>query len=379
MSQKLAKPAASAPVAIDASVGAMAAGPPGQVYVHCWSPIRTAFSVRGDAACYKFDVHRTSAPARVEVADANELVLSLAAAAERRDGGALADRVRAFAPSAWMWTHLVSVVAEAPRPRDVPSLLVRLDRMPALELQRRLVGYYTSWFSEQTERPVMDLALRGDKSAIRSFLRSSMPEDTRWHASLAARLDAGPERTKTDLMALTAVWHNAVFAAVAHDTMRTLRRAVRETRRDAAHGILRAFVGCEPITDATAVVIVPSVTVGEEIHEFDHAGTLFFCVPVDDHDRDRSELAALMRVLADDTRAAMVAALAHRDLTAQELADRTGVGLSTALHHLATLRRASLVSRGGRRRSYTLRREPLRRLRSLIDDLDRAGSARRGS
>lgn len=315
---------------------------------------------------------------RVDVADANELVLSLAAAVAN-DGHRvplLADAHR-FAPSDWMWTHLVSVVADAPSPRDASAFLVRLDRMPAVELQRRLVGYYTSWFRDLTPPDVMDRALAGDATAIRAFLRTSMPEDAAWQASLRARLDAGPIRTKRDAVALVSAWHDAVFRPLARTTMRELRQAVRGMRAGASRdAILRAFIGCVPRTDARAMVIVPSLLVGAEIHEFDHAGTLFFCVPVEPRaPRGPSEISAIVRVLADDSRAAIVATLAREDLRAQEVADRVGLGLPTALHHLKALRRAGFVARGGRRRAYALRREPLRRLRALLDDLDAVGSS----
>jgi DNA-binding IclR family transcriptional regulator len=68
-----------------------------------------------------------------------------------------------------------------------------------------------------------------------------------------------------------------------------------------------------------------------------------------------------------------VAALANEDLRAQEVADRVGLGLPTALHHLGALRRAGFVTNGGRRRAYALRRAPLRRLRALLDELGAAG------
>ena len=318
---------------------------------------------------------------RVEVADANELVLSLSVAAggghdRTADGDhrtALAARIRRFAPSSWMWTHLISIVAESPVPRDVNAFLMQLDRMPALEVQRRLVGYYTSWFRELTPVDVMDRALQGDAAAGRALLRSSMPEDAAWHDSVRARLDAGPDDTKRELMEIVGAWHDGVFRPLARETMRELRQAVRAARTSSVDETMRAFIGCVPVTDASTanVVIVPSVVLGEDIHEFDHTGTLFFCVPVErPAARTPSELGSLIRVLADDSRAAIVTALSREDLTAQEAADRVQLGLSTTLHHLAALRRAGFVTRGGRRRAYTLRRAPLKRLRALLDELE---------
>lgn len=317
----------------------------------------------------------------MEVADANELVLSLGVATGDGHGPApdgsnsvaLAERVRRFAPSSWMWTHLISVVVESPAPHDANAFLMHLDRMPALEVQRRLVGYYTSWFRELTPVDVMDRALQGDAAARRAFLRSAMPEDARWHDSLRARIDAGPEGTKHDLLEIVGAWHDGVFRPLARQTMRELRQAVRAARASSVDETLRTFIGCVPITSPQTanVVVVPSVVLGEDIHEFDHAGTLFFCVPVERRAaRTPSELSALVRVLADDSRAAIVTALSREDLTAQEVADRVRLGLSTTLHHLSALRRAGFVAHGGRRRAYALRRAPLKRLRALLEELD---------
>jgi DNA-binding transcriptional ArsR family regulator len=306
---------------------------------------------------------------RLDVADANELVLSMGAAASKGDRVGLADDVRVFAPSPWMWTHLVSVVADAPTPRDGDALLVHLERMPALELERRLVGYYTSWFRELTAPAVMDRALAGDSAAVRAFLRTSMPEDDAWRASLRARLEAGPRRTKRELIDLVDGWNTRVFAPVARESMREVRRVARAARDDPEGETLRELIGGAPVTDGRDLVIVPSAALGEDVHEFDHLRTLFLCVPVRPRKRSPSELGALVGVLADESRASIVTALARESLTAQELADRIGLGLPTTLHHLAALRRTGFVDRGGRRRAYALRREPLHRLHALLEEL----------
>jgi DNA-binding transcriptional ArsR family regulator len=333
-------------------------------------------------AWYKFDVHRSSPRVRVDIGDAYELVLSLAIAADG-DGEALGAgaplraRVRAFAASAWMWTHLVSVVAESPSPRDVDAIRVMLDRMPALEIQRRLVGYYTSWFREMTDARVMDLALRGDAVATRAFLRTSMPEDAAWRCSLGSRLEAGERETKRELIELIEMWDGSVF----HDHLRTamplIRAATRIRRRRVARRasaeVVGAFLGCEyvPAPTTDRVIVVPSLVLSDQIHEFDHGRTLFLCVPVERRvTRDTSDLTIVLRALADESRMQIVVALSREDLLAQDLADELGIALSTTLHHLAALRRAGLVEHGGRRRAYALRTAPLRRLRAVLGEID---------
>lgn len=276
-----------------------------------------------------------------------------------------------------MWTHLVGVAADSPAPRDVDALRLTLDRMPALEIQRRLVGYYTSWFRDMTDARVMDLALHGDTVAIRTFLRTSMPEDAAWRGSLHARLESGERETKRELVDLVETWETAVFRPHLRAAMPLIRAATRIRKRRVvgrpADEIVSAFLGCEyvPAAWTDRIVVVPSLVLRDEIHEFDHGRTLFLCVPVEQHARrDTSELTRLLRALADDSRLQMVVALSGEDLLAQDLADQLGIGLSTTLHHLAALRRAGLVERGGRRRAYALRAAPLGRLRAALAEID---------
>ncbi|HEY6959034.1 MAG TPA: metalloregulator ArsR/SmtB family transcription factor [Candidatus Limnocylindria bacterium] len=322
-------------------------------------------------------MRRSSPRVRVDIGEAYELVLSLAVAAEGEvaalgAGDPLLARVRAFAASAWMWTHLASVVAESPVPRDVDAFRVTLERLPALEIQRRLVGYYTSWFRDMTDGQVMDLALRGDAAATRAFLRTSMPEDAVWHASLRRRLAAGERETKRELVDLIDTWDAEVFRAIG--TRMPLVRAAARIRKRRVAGrsnaeVVGAFLGSEYVPAATTdrVIVVPSLVLRDEIHEFDHGRTLFLCVPVEQRARrDTSELTTILRALADDGRMQMVVALSREDLLAQDLADQLGLSLSTTLHHLAALRRAGLVEHGGRRRAYALRGAPLRRLRDVL-------------
>lgn len=326
---------------------------------------------------------------RVDVAESHELILSLAVASDdRRDvfGAAapvLVERVRAFAPSPWMWTHLVSVAAESPAPRDVAAFVAHLERTPAIEVQRRLVGYYASWFRELTPTAVTDRALRGDAVAARELVRSSMPDDPSWQASLRARLGAGERRTKHELLEIVEQWGAEVFDRVTRPTLRLLRTAVRVRRRaadrSAPEALVGAFIGSEYVADpaTSRVIVVPSLVLEEEIHEFDHARTLFLCVPVQHRVESRAiDGVAVLRALADERRLRIVEALASEPLSAQDLADRLALGLPTTLHHLAALRRVGLVARGGRRQAYVLRPEPLRQLRDRVGRLSRARTAR---
>lgn len=332
----------------------------------------------------------------VETASAYELVLSLSVAAEgspaptasaleRAAGPHLLRRVRSVSTSGWMWAHLLSVAYEAPPPRDVASLRTFVDRMPALELQRRLVGYYVRWFRRATPADVMEAAVRGDRAATKAFLRTSYPEDRRWQEALRARLEFGAAQAKRDLVALLAEWEDRVFDPLLAASMRSLSSAAASIKRSVRAGDAAAVsraLGWDyvPEPGISRVLIVPSLVIRPDVHEFEHEQLKFLCVPVESPagaaDERGEDLLELARAMSDETRLRIVLTLAEGDLAAQELADRSGAGLTTVLHHLAVLQRSGLVSGGGRRQPYRLSRERIGQIgRGLVEVSETARTA----
>jgi DNA-binding transcriptional ArsR family regulator len=60
--------------------------------------------------------------------------------------------------------------------------------------------------------------------------------------------------------------------------------------------------------------------------------------------------------------------LANEELTAQEVANRLAIGLTTLLHHLDVLRESGLLSvSGDRRRTYRLRRVAVTELQHQLE------------
>jgi DNA-binding transcriptional ArsR family regulator len=79
------------------------------------------------------------------------------------------------------------------------------------------------------------------------------------------------------------------------------------------------------------------------------------------------DLLARVQGVADEKRLRILRVLAKEELTAQEIATRLAVGLTTLLHHLDVLREAGLVSvNGDRRRTYRLRRVALTELEQSL-------------
>ena len=288
----------------------------------------------------------------------------------------LAGRISTFAPSDWMWAHLVTVVAEAPAPRDAAAVTAYLDVLPEREIMRRLLGYYVRWFRHGIDAGIVDAAIRGDAVAARALLRAWTDEDRPWRASVAARLDAGPRRTKAELVDLVGAWSEGAFSTVVAPLRRSFvsaanvrRRALRGARPE---DVVAAFTGWAYIAEPgiTRALVIPSLVLAGTIHEFEHEQTKVICVPLAPLPRPASAaLVGPLRALADPSRMAILLALRDSSLGAQEIADRTGLSLPTALHHLAVLRAAGAVSGGGRRQAYRLRARALRTLGDAIGAL----------
>lgn len=138
-----------------------------------------------------------------------------------------------------------------------------------------------------------------------------------------------------------------------------------------------------PEPGISRVLIVPSLVIRPDVHEFEHEQLKILCIPVEAptaaSDASGAELLDLARALADETRLRIVLALSEGDLAAQELADRSGAGLTTVLHHLAVLQRSGLVGGGGRRRPYRLSRERIGGIgRRLVEVSEKARTAAGG-
>jgi DNA-binding transcriptional ArsR family regulator len=283
-----------------------------------------------------------------------------------------------------MWAHVLSVAYEAPPPRDVAALRTFVDRMPALELQRRLVGYYVRWFRHATPADVMEAAVRGDRAAMKAFLGSSYPEDRRWQDALRARLEAGATQAKRDLVAVLAEWEDRVFDPHLSASMRPLSAAAAALKRSVRAGDAAAVSRAlnweyVPEPGISRVLILPSLVIRPEVHEFEHEQLKFLCVPAQapaaGARESGADLLELARAMADETRLRIVLTLAEGDLAAQELADRSGAGLTTVLHHLAVLQRSGLISGGGRRQPYRLSRERIGQVGRRLVEVSETGTA----
>ncbi len=121
------------------------------------------------------------------------------------------------------------------------------------------------------------------------------------------------------------------------------------------------------------MLLIPSLAIWPASHVFDHNSTKIICYPVSRTEAVAStapppELLARFQGVADEKRLRILRVLAKDELTAQEIATRLAVALTTLLHHLDVLRESGLVSvSGDRRRAYRLRRVALTELEHSLE------------
>ncbi|HXC75483.1 MAG TPA: winged helix-turn-helix domain-containing protein [Candidatus Acidoferrum sp.] len=312
----------------------------------------------------------------IDASPAYEFVLSIAAATSAGNRSAppeLVTEVRNLAGGCdYVWAHLLSVAYDTPPPRDVSSIIKQLQSLHPRELKLRLIGFYVRYFRRATPPEVMAAAADGDPAAIRKFVATSYPDDPVWQSALAALLPLTAWETRRRLLGALRRWQkffeprhqpDALLAEIAK------RRLQARTLR--AEQMVAAVMDgwdylAEPGIDA--VLLVPSQVIWPNSHVFDHQSTKLICYPVAPIPAPKdsappAKLLARFQGVADERRLLILRELANEELTAQEIANRLAIGLTTLLHHLDVLRESGLVSVGGdRRRTYRLRRVALTEL-----------------
>lgn len=287
-----------------------------------------------------------------EWAPSYELVLAMGSPAGLQVSDSLGRRHRELGQgSDVFWAHLLSVAVEAPAPRDSAAFLAHLSVVPPVELRRRLAGYYVRWFRRLTPPEVMEQALGGDPAAQRRFLATSAPRDPAWQAALRALLSRPARELHAQLLRFAEDW----VAEVEPQLAPTFARLRREARRPPLEELGLEYV---PEPGIEHALLIPSEVIHPERHVFDHLQLKLICYPVEPTRPapavpDR-EAVRLFQALGDERRLSLVAVLAATPLTAAELADRVGMPITTAIHHLKLLSRAGVVHGGGRGRTYSV-------------------------
>jgi DNA-binding transcriptional ArsR family regulator len=317
----------------------------------------------------------------IDASPAYEFVLTIAAATATGNVQAppgLVGEIRSFAGGCDMvWAHLLTVAYETPPPRDVAALIKRVQKLHPRELRLRLLGYYVRYFRRATPPDVIAAAADGDAGARKRFFETSYPEDALWQSALAALLPLTAWETRRRLLGALRVW--AKFFDRHYDPSGLLAevaaRRIEAGGRRAEQMVGVVMDGWEYVAEPgiNAVLLIPSRAIWPAAHVFDHHSTKLICYPVPptkapEPSAPPPELLARAQGVADERRLRIMRVLAREELTAQEIATRLTMGLTTLLHHLDLLRESGLVSTGGgHRKAYRLRRGALTELEQNLE------------
>jgi DNA-binding transcriptional ArsR family regulator len=317
----------------------------------------------------------------IDASPAYEFVLSLAAATSVGNTHApaeLVEEVRSFAGGCdYVWAHLLSVAYDTSPPRDVSSLIKQAQAMHPRELKLRLIGFYVRYFRRATPPEIIAAAADGEPAAIRRLVATSYPDDAVWQSALAALLPLSAWETRRRLLGTLRRWQKffepqhkpeALLAEVA-------KRRVQARTMRAEQMVAAVMDGWDYAAEPgiNAVLLVPSQVIWPNSHVFDHQSTKLICYPLAARPYLKEspppvELLARFHGVADERRLTILRVLAKEELTAQEIATRLAIGLTTLLHHLDVLRESGLVSVSlDRRRTYGLRRVAVTELQHNLE------------
>jgi DNA-binding transcriptional ArsR family regulator len=306
----------------------------------------------------------------IDASPAYEFVLTLAAATATGTAQAPPELVREISGFVggcdMVWAHLLTVAYDIRPPRDVAALIKQVQTMHPREVRLRLLGYYVRYFRRATPPEVIAAAVDGDARACKQFIESSYPDDALWQSALAALLPLTAWETRRRLLGALKSWARSFERHYAPGELLAEAAARRvQARGQRAEQMVGAVMdGWEYIGEPgiNAVLLIPSRAIWPASHVFDHHSTKLICYPVAPArsiapSTPPAELLARAQGVADERRLRILRTLAADGLTAQELATRLSMGLTTLMHHLELLRESGLVSSGaGRRKTYRLRR-----------------------
>ena len=303
-----------------------------------------------------------------------ELVLGLAALTGRRGAEAswvpeLADCSRELRAavaavgeaSAELWLHLLGLALEQPS-TDASAFVAAVASTDALELRRHLLGVHVPAWREVAGAETLERAAAGDAAAARA-----LHANDRYYAGSAAEaltqlLPLSPDQTRTRVVAVLERFAReafgraeaAVVAQLAVDADAKRELAQRLPATDVVAAAAPGF-NYEPEAETPRIVLVPHLAARPWLFLCQHRDMRIICYPVaaDEEEETLDErFLVVTRALADPARIRILRRLAGGEASLAEIAELTGLGKSTAHHHLAQLRAVGLVSVSGNARAY---------------------------
>jgi DNA-binding transcriptional ArsR family regulator len=310
-----------------------------------------------------------AAPDRLEDADTWVPALRDCSAALQRDVS------RVGRESGKLWLHLLGLADG-----EVADLILRVQRLDAVELRRHLVGVFVPTWRDLAGASVLERAAAGDPAATQKLLAHRRYYGGEARRALSVVLPLPPAQSKRRVLAVLRRFAAEVFEPGG-------RRVLTRLERDAARveSLARSLTPEEVISAATGgydysrepefsrVVLVPHAAARPWLLLCQHGDARFICyaLPARAEPSLDDRGLRLGRALGDEQRLRILRRLVAGDASLAELAESAGVAKSTAHHHLALLRDANLVTLHGnaRRYWYSLRREAVGEAGALLAEL----------
>ncbi len=278
------------------------------------------------------------------------------------------------------WKHLLGLVYESEAPKDVAALLATIEAIDPVELRLHLLGYYRKDFRKKIPLDIMLQAAEGNVEAQEQFIKMSFPDEGDWQGMLRRLFTISPEETKSFILDILQRWYESVFQHYEPLLQPILERdaAAKQALKQnltperlietATNGL--AYV---PEPGLRRVLLIPSYVNRPWNEISSYQDMMIFWYPVadenvtEDSNSPPVRLVRLYKALADERRLRILKMLMARSYSLQELADEFGVAKTTMHYHLATLRTAGLVLITSNDKEYSLRRNMLSDVSSLLE------------
>jgi DNA-binding transcriptional ArsR family regulator len=292
----------------------------------------------------------TSGPARTALDAGKPWVREV----RRRAGPELITQVERYDLN--IYGQLATVALEAPEPRDVASLIRKLQRLEPDVLHRRLLGADSQMNRAMVGPDAFERALAGHAEA-RAELRSEMAGGGAAGDAFLRVLDSTPSAIKQEVLGIVGDWADRVLPGLAAAAWAAIDRDARAKEAQLATRTPQAViemathgVSYEPPTWIREAVLVPTVALRPFVVPVELREIVLFLYPVAD-DALGADAAApprrLVKVaaaLGDELRLRILHALGNDELSASEIAERLAVDRTTIHHHLGILRSAGLLT-----------------------------------
>lgn len=266
-----------------------------------------------------------------------------------------------------LWLHLLGLGLDAGDAQAPEAFIERFQRLPPVELLRRVVGVNVPAWRDRVAIDTLEAAANGDAAAALALLTAEGYYGGQAARALPAVLQMGPQRAHRTIVAAITTWfEEVVLPRRAHLEQLHAKVDRRRLPDEPALDTVERIVGglrLEPEPYTQRVALVPQfVQHGWLTLTQDESTRIVTYDPTAALPADPSSLARVFAALGEVTRLEILQHLARSPGGVSDVARETGLAKSTAHQHLSVLREAGLIRLAGQawRYRYEVRPDRLR-------------------